>query len=113
MWTDENAREAGDQAPSHRHDGPKQPEQLKVSSGQVMVIGGLMEERNSNNDRGIPGVSEVPWLGNAFKGVEKNNDPTELIIFIRATIVGSQGNTHAADKQIYEKFTQDPRPIAF
>ncbi|MFN8391082.1 MAG: hypothetical protein U0136_12400 [Bdellovibrionota bacterium] len=42
MWTDENAREAGDQAPSHRHDGPKQPEQLKVSSGQVMVIDHFM-----------------------------------------------------------------------
>jgi general secretion pathway protein D len=86
---------------------------LKIKSGQVMVIGGLLEDRVVNNDSGVPGVSEVPYLGNFFKTVEKTNQKKELVILIRATIVDSQGYMDAADKGIYKKFIQDPRPIIF
>jgi general secretion pathway protein D len=86
---------------------------LKIKSGQVMVIGGLLEDRIINTDAGLPGVSEVPYLGNLFKSVEKSNQKKELVILIRATIVDSQGYMDAADKGIYQKFIQDPRPILF
>jgi general secretion pathway protein D len=86
---------------------------LKIKSGQVMVIGGLLEDRITNTDSGVPGVSEVPYFGNLFKSVEKSNVKKELVIMIRATIVDSQGYMDAADKGIYEKFMQDPRPIIF
>ncbi len=86
---------------------------LKIKSGQVMVIGGLLEDRVINTDSGVPGVSEVPYFGNLFKNVEKSNVKKELVILIRATIVDSQGYMDAADKGMYEKFIQDPRPIIF
>ena len=86
---------------------------LKLKSGQVMVIGGLMEQKSSNTDNGVPGASHVPWLGNLFKQVDKTSSTSELIIFIRATVVGNKGNAYEADKNIYEKFTNDPRPVAF
>lgn len=86
---------------------------LKLKSGQVMVIGGLMEDKGSAADQGVPGVSSVPWFGNLFKNVNKSHQITELVIFIRATIVGSSGDAHNADKGVYEKFTRDPRPLQF
>lgn len=86
---------------------------LKVKSGQVMIIGGLMENGSTNQDTGVPGVSSVPWLGNLFKSVDKDNKKRELIIFIRATLVGSGGYVTNADKTIYNKFTDDPRPLKF
>jgi general secretion pathway protein D len=86
---------------------------LKVKSGGVMVIGGLMEERVINNDNGLPGLSGLPLLGNAFKNVDKTTEVTELVIFIRATIVGRNGNTFDADRNIYDKFINDPRPLVF
>jgi MSHA biogenesis protein MshL len=86
---------------------------LKVRSGQVMVIGGLLEDTSTNNDAGVPGLGEVPYIGNLFKSVEKINTKKELVILIRATIVDPGGNVDQADKAIYEKFTQDPRPIDF
>ncbi|MFO0388764.1 MAG: hypothetical protein ACK502_03475 [Alphaproteobacteria bacterium] len=86
---------------------------LKLQSGEVMVIGGLMEDKSINTDRGIPWVSEVPYIGNAFKGVDKDHDVKELVIFIKATIVGTNGNAHPTDKAVYEKFTNDPRPLQF
>lgn len=86
---------------------------LKLKSGQVMIIGGLMEDSSANTDTGVPGVSSVPWLGNLFKSVEKEDTKRELIIFIRATLVGTQGYVQDSDKVIYNKFTDDPRPLNF
>ena len=86
---------------------------LKLKSGQAMVIGGLMEQSGSNTDTGIPYASQVPYLGNLFKSTEKLNSNTELIIFIKATIVGSSGNSAPADRVLYDKFTDDPRPLTF
>jgi len=86
---------------------------LKLKSGQVMVIGGLMQDISNNVDNGVPGVSSLPYLGNLFKGVDKQNRLQELVIFIRATIVDSSGGAAPADKRLYEKFTKDPRPLNF
>jgi MSHA type pilus biogenesis protein MshL len=86
---------------------------LKLKSGQVMVIGGLMQDVSDNTDSGLPGLSSVPLVGNLFKGVSKNNNMQELVIFIRATIVDSAGDAAPADKALYQKFTKDPRPLQF
>lgn len=86
---------------------------LKLKSGQVMVIGGLMEQTGSNIETGVPYLSDVPFLGKAFKGTDDEQRNTELVIFIRATILGTSGGVSPADRTIYEKFTDDPRPIAF
>lgn len=84
---------------------------MKVKSGGVMVIGGLMEDATRNEDTGVPGLGEVPFLGNLFKTRSEDSLKRELIIFIKATIVGSDGSTHDTDKLIYKKYMKDPRPI--
>ncbi len=86
---------------------------MRLRSGQVMVIGGLMEQAANNTDNGVPFLSGIPYLGNIFKGTDKKNNNRELVIFIRATIVSPEGSYHNADKNLYNKFTSDPRPIAF
>lgn len=86
---------------------------LKLKSGQIMVIGGLMEQTSANQDKGVPYADRVPFLGNLVKGVSKTSGVSELIILIKATVVGSNGNAADADKVIYEKFSDDPRPLAF
>ncbi len=86
---------------------------LKLKSGQVMVIGGLMENKGTNSDSGVPYAQDVPVFGHLFKGTQRSNNLKELVIFIRATIVNSNGNAAPADKDVYEKFSKDPRPLNF
>lgn len=87
---------------------------MKMKSGQVMVIGGLMEEISENTDLGVPWFSEIPLLGNAFKSQIKDRTKTELIIFIRASIVNSGQSTYEpADRNVYDTFVDDPRPLTF
>lgn len=85
---------------------------LKIKSGEVMVIGGLMKDAVVNNDSGVPYVSQIPFFGRAFKSTVKTNEIVETIIFIKATIVPSRG-VSKADQNVYENFTRDPRPLAF
>lgn len=86
---------------------------LKVKSGDIMVIGGLMKDVSTNTDTGIPGLERLPYFGNAFKSVVKTNQTVETVIFIKATIVPSDGVVDKADKSLYKKFMRDPRPLAF
>lgn len=82
---------------------------MKVQSGGIMVIGGLMEDVSRNQSDGVPGLNEVPVLGNLFKSRSEDGLKRELVIFIKATVVNPDGNTHAVDRKLYEKFINDPR----
>lgn len=83
----------------------------KVKSGGVMVIGGLMEDVTRNNETGVPGFAEVPLVGNLFKSRSEDTSKRELIIFIKATIVNSDGSAHKVDRAVYDKYITDPRPL--
>lgn len=84
---------------------------MKVKSGGVMIIGGLMEDATRNEVTGVPGLNEVPFLGNLFKSRGEDSLKRELIIFIKATIVNPDGSAAPIDRAIYNKYTTDPRPL--
>ena len=60
---------------------------VRARSGQVIVIGGLMQNISSNDDAGVPGLSKIPWIGNLFKQKRKINSRSELVILLRPTVV--------------------------
>jgi MSHA biogenesis protein MshL len=62
---------------------------VRARSGQVIVIGGLMQNISSKDDAGLPGVSDIPALGVLFKQQSKENNRTELVILMRPIVVGS------------------------
>lgn len=76
---------------------------LKIKSGEVMVIGGLMQETANNIESGLPGVKNIPFLGNLFKSVDKATTITQTVIFLKATIVPSN-YTPKEDKRFYNNF---------
>lgn len=85
---------------------------LQMESGDTIVMGGLMEDRSDDSNSGVPGVKDVPVLGSVFGGRKQDRQMSELVIFIRAT-VQQDPRVEDADKRVYEKFTQDPRPLKF
>jgi general secretion pathway protein D len=60
---------------------------LKISSGQVAVMGGLMQDTVNNLKDSIPGVSKVPILGDALGYRNESTTKTELVIFLRPMVV--------------------------
>ena len=60
---------------------------LRVQSGQVAVMGGLIQDQVSNTEDGIPGVNRVPNLGDLFRQRKDTIVKTELVIFLRPIVI--------------------------
>jgi pilus assembly protein CpaC len=59
---------------------------LELSPGQSFVIGGLLDERLTDDMSKIPGLSSVPLLGLLFKSREERKNRTELIVMVTPEI---------------------------
>jgi general secretion pathway protein D len=75
---------------------------LKVASGQIGVLGGLMQDTLDKSTEGIPGLSRVPLLGNLFSYRDDIASKTELIIFLRPVVI-KQADVNA-DLRSYKEF---------
>ncbi len=62
---------------------------LRVASGNTAVIGGLMQDTASKDDRGLPGLHDAKGFGILFGSKEREFDKTELVIFLRPRVIGS------------------------
>ncbi len=60
---------------------------LRLSDGEVAVMGGLMEDRINYNTNEIPGLGGIPVLGNFFSNRNDTTTKTELVIFLKPTII--------------------------
>lgn len=86
---------------------------VNMESGQTMVMGGLMQEQSINAREGIPGAADVPFLGRLLGSNTKTNTVSELVIFIRASLVNAPGTVADEDIRLYRTFTPDARRVAF
>ncbi len=92
---------------------------LSMDSGETVVVGGLMEDISHNEQNGIPDTNKIPLVRNIFNSKQNSRKVTELVIFIKATIIENDNpeilyetsNIGNADQSIYNKFTSDPRAI--
>ena len=55
---------------------------VEVRSGQTIVIGGLVEDELTESVSKIPGLGDLPVIGNIFKRTTKKKAKTELLIFL-------------------------------
>ena len=75
---------------------------LRVNSGEVAIIGGLMQNRRDNKYTGLPGIAEVPLLGRLFSRDTNTLEKTELLVFLRPTVIrDTQLNQHADQLRRY------------
>lgn len=63
-----------------------------VEDGGTLILGGIYEEDNSNLDRKVPLLGDIPVLGNLFKYQKRNQSRNELLIFITPRIMGNAGS---------------------
>jgi general secretion pathway protein D len=60
---------------------------LRLQSGQVGVLAGLMQDINERTDSGIPGIRNIPFLGELLSSRADLSRKSELVIFLRATVI--------------------------
>ena len=60
---------------------------LRIQSGQTAVLGGLMQDSVEDIEDTIPGLNRIPFFGRLFAQQRKVTRKTELVIFLRATVI--------------------------
>jgi general secretion pathway protein D len=62
---------------------------VQVDAGQIVVLGGLIQENVQRTQSGIPGLRSIPLLGRAFRSEGSSRRRTNLMVFLRPTIVNT------------------------
>lgn len=61
--------------------------QVRVEDGGTVVLGGIYEETNRNDEAKVPGLGDVPGLGWLFKNRDQTRRKSELLIFLTPRVV--------------------------
>jgi general secretion pathway protein D len=74
-----------------------------ADDGQIIVIGGLIQDDTKNNDSKVPILGDIPYLGNLFKYKTRNRDKTNLMIFLRPYVLrdGKAANQLTGERYDY------------
>ncbi len=60
---------------------------IKINSGQIAVMGGLIQDSINDVEDAVPGLGSLPGVGAFFTQRNKVNTKTELVIFLRPVVV--------------------------
>jgi general secretion pathway protein D len=74
-----------------------------VEDGMVVVLGGLLQDTYSNNDEKVPGLGDIPVLGNLFRSETRNREKTNLMVFLRPVVLRDADATNQLSVDRYDQ----------
>jgi len=83
---------------------------LQVGSGQMVILGGLMQDEVQRNREQIPGADLLGALGDIFRFRDERAVKTELVIFLRPTIIANP-SLNSDELQFFQRFLPKPEAI--
>jgi general secretion pathway protein D len=72
-----------------------------ADNGEIIVLGGLIEQDRQENVSGVPGLSGIPGLGRLFRSEGESVVERNLMVFIRPTIIRSEADMRDATGRSY------------
>jgi MSHA biogenesis protein MshL len=63
---------------------------VRAANGQIVVIGGLMQNSSEDNNARVPGLGRIPGIGYLFKQKAQTGIKSELVILLKPIVVQSQ-----------------------
>lgn len=76
---------------------------IQVEDGQLIVLGGLLRSSTSTGDTGIPYLSQIPGIGALFRSRDTTRRQTELVMFLRPTVVRSRREIDAVTEELVSR----------
>jgi MSHA biogenesis protein MshL len=77
---------------------------VKAKDGQIIVLGGLMQDNIDENKEGVTGFSRIPYLGNLFRVNKGTRLKSELVILLKATLIDNdaewQSDIESSQQQV-------------
>jgi len=73
---------------------------VRAADGEIIVIGGLMQNSSVDNVAQIPLLGRLPLLGHLFRGQTQDGIKSELVILLKPTVVNAQTQAAAVQRSI-------------
>ncbi len=73
-----------------------------VNDGNIVVLGGLLQDEYGGNEDKVPGLANIPLFGNLFKSEKRSRKKTNLMVFLRPVVVRSAGQSDALAMDRYD-----------
>ncbi|MBA4143690.1 MAG: type II secretion system secretin GspD [Nitrosospira sp.] len=74
-----------------------------VDDGQIIVLGGLMQDSVSDGVERIPLVGQIPWVGQLFSYNKRSRSKTNLMVFLRPTLIRDAGRADPLADAQYDR----------
>jgi general secretion pathway protein D len=86
---------------------------VAVTSGQTVLLGGLISEQQDDSKSGIPGLAEIKYLGDILGNTSKSRTRSEIIVFIRPQVIRDGIDAQAVAEEFRERLDtmRPPSPI--
>jgi general secretion pathway protein D len=86
---------------------------ITVDDGEIVGIGGLLDENDRRTIEAIPFLGDLPVIGNLFRSKARSRDKTNLMVFIRPTVLRSTADARAMTDRRYSyirsrQYSQEP-----
>lgn len=79
---------------------------IMADDGEIVVIGGLMQDQYNAGNSKIPLLGDIPWIGSLFRSENKTRTKTNLMVFLRPVIVRDQATSTQIANQRYDYLRQ-------
>lgn len=78
-----------------------------VRSGDILVLGGLVDHQAKRNDQKIPILGDIPLIGNLFKYTNHDIEKKDLMVFLKPIIINTNYQRRNVSMQHYHAIRQD------
>jgi general secretion pathway protein D len=86
---------------------------VAVTSGQTVLLGGLISEEQDNSKAGIPGISQIKYLGDLLGNTSKSRTRQEIIVFIHPMVVRDGVDQQAITEEFRQRLESMRAPQEF
>ena len=83
---------------------------VAINSGQTIVLGGLIQNSESENASGVPILQQIPALGKLFGNTSAKNRRTELVVLLTPRVVRNQDDAQKITDEFRKKLSSLPPP---
>ena len=76
---------------------------ILVADGAVVVLGGLLSDTYEDSRQQVPGLGDLPFVGNLFRNESRSRNKTNLMIFLRPVVVRDDNSAEVLSSGRYEQ----------
>jgi general secretion pathway protein D len=85
---------------------------VAVTSGQTVLLGGLISEQQDGTKAGLPGVTQIKYLGDILGNAARDRQRQEIIIFVRPQVIRGGSDAQAVAEEFRQRLEAMRGPLS-